>query len=58
MRGLLEYEVHEAFENRKMLAKKRGDEAGTKMLLPMIIMLAIAIVIIIVPSFLTMERGL
>lgn len=58
MRELLEYEVHEAFENKKMLAKKRGDEAGTKMLLPMVIMLVIAIVIIVVPSFLTMERGM
>lgn len=58
MKVLLEYEVHEAFENRKMLAKKRGDETGTKMLVPMVIMLIIAMAIIVVPSFLSMETGI
>lgn len=54
MRQLLEYEVHEAFEERKRTAKKHGDEAGTKMLLPMAIMLVISILIVILPSFLSM----
>ncbi|MBD5136009.1 MAG: hypothetical protein HDT39_08615 [Lachnospiraceae bacterium] len=56
MRELLQYEVHEAFEERKNIAKKHGDEAGTKMLFPMVIMLIVSIVIVILPSFLTMSK--
>lgn len=56
MRENLQYEVHEAFEERKNLAKKRGDEAGTKMLFPMAIMLIVSIIIVILPSFLSMGR--
>ncbi len=50
----LEEEVREAFENRKALAIKLGEEAGTKLLLPMIMLLAIVIVICVVPAFLSM----
>ena len=35
---LLEQEVSDAFEERKNLAKKSGEEAGTKMLFPMMMM--------------------
>lgn len=51
--GLLEEESREAFEERKALAKKAGEEAGTKMLFPMMIMLGIVIIVIIVPAFLS-----
>lgn len=54
MKELLEYEVHEAFDERKRIAKKHGDEAGTKLLLPMTIMLIISILIVILPSFFSM----
>lgn len=54
MRELLEYEVHEAFEERKNIVKKHGDEAGTKMLFPMVIMLIVSIIIVVLPSFLMM----
>lgn len=54
MKEMLDYEVHEAFAQRKVIAKKNGDDAGTKMLFPMIIMLVLSIVIIMVPSFLSM----
>ena len=50
---LLEQEVSDAFEERKNLAKKSGEEAGTKMLFPMMMMFGIIIVIIMVPAFLS-----
>lgn len=50
---LFEYEAYEAFEERKEIAKKLGEEAGTKLLGPMIIMLLIVFMIIIIPAFLS-----
>lgn len=50
---ILEKEVAEAFALRKNHAKKAGEEAGTKILLPMMLMLCIVMVIILVPAFLT-----
>lgn len=51
----LEKEVTEAFALRKNSAKKAGEEAGTKILLPMMLMLCIVMVIILVPAFLTFQ---
>lgn len=48
---MLEAESVGAFEQRKNLAKKLGEEAGTKLLIPMIIMLAIVMVIVLIPAF-------
>lgn len=48
---MLEEEAVNAFEQRKNLAKKLGEEAGTKLLIPMIIMLAIVMLIVLVPAF-------
>ncbi len=50
---LLEEEVRDAFEERKSLARRLGEEAGTKLLLPMGLMLLIVMVIVIVPAFLS-----
>lgn len=47
---LLGQEAAVALEERKALAKKLGEEAGTKMLLPLIMMLGIVIAIIMVPA--------
>lgn len=47
---LLEYEAMEAFSERKQLAKRQGEEASTKLLLPMGMMLLIVLVIIMVPA--------
>lgn len=47
---LLEQESQEAFELQKNTAKKSGEEAGTKMLLPMGLLLGIVLVILIVPA--------
>ncbi len=52
---LLAYEGVQAMEERKSLAKKLGEEGATKLLLPMLLMLAIVIVILIVPAFMTLQ---
>ncbi|MGN0351623.1 MAG: type II secretion system F family protein [Roseburia sp.] len=52
---LLEQESEDAFEERKNSAKKYAEEAGTKLLLPMILMLGIVIVIIMVPAALSFQ---
>lgn len=55
MTDLLRNESVQAFENRKIRAKRLGEEAGTKLLAPMFGMLAIVLVIVIVPAFLSMQ---
>lgn len=52
---LLRLEAVHAFEERKALAKRLGEEAGTKLLLPMFLMLGIVLVMIIVPAFLSLQ---
>lgn len=53
LKSLLELEMVSAFEQRKNLAKKLGDEAGTKLLFPLLMMLGVVMVIIVVPAFLS-----
>ena len=53
LRQALELEMTSAFEQRKNLARKLGEEAGTKLLLPLFLMLGIVMVMIVVPAFLT-----
>lgn len=48
---LLSLEAIHAFEDRKARAKRKGEETGTKLLVPMIMMLAVVLVIVIVPAF-------
>ena len=52
---LLRMEAIQSFENRKNLAKQKGEEAGTKLMLPMIGMLAVVMIMVMVPAFLTMQ---
>lgn len=47
----LRQEADNAFTERKSLAKKLGEEAGTKLLLPMMMMLCIVMVIIMIPAY-------
>ena len=47
----LKEEAEKAFEDRKMLARKYGEEAGTKLLFPMILMLVVVMVMIMYPAF-------
>lgn len=52
---LLRAESIQAFENRKNRAKRLGEQAGTKLLMPMFGMLAIVLVIVVVPAFLSIQ---
>lgn len=47
---MLEQESEKAFEERKHIAKKLGEEASTKMIFPLILMMGIVMAIVIVPS--------
>ena len=51
---LLEKEADITMQQRKNMAKKQGEEAGTKMLLPMMMMLGIVMVIVMVPAILSL----
>lgn len=53
MRDLLRSEAQSAFEQRKRLARKKGEEAGTKMLAPMMILLVIVLIIVAVPALMS-----
>lgn len=52
---ILKIEAMQAFEERKARAKRLGEEAGTKLLFPMFLMLGIVLVIIIVPAFMSIQ---
>lgn len=47
----LSNETKIAFEERKQIARRMGEEAQTKMLFPMILMLIVVMIIIIVPAY-------
>lgn len=50
---LLKKEAEEALCERKERARQMGEEAGTKLLLPMVGMLALVLTIVMVPAFLS-----
>lgn len=50
---ILEQEERNALEERMNLAKKSGEEAGTKLLGPMILLLIIVMLMIMIPAFLS-----
>ena len=52
---LLRQEAIEAFENRKEMAKRLGEEAGTKLLAPMMFLLLIVFLIIMIPAFMAFQ---
>lgn len=52
---MLKTEAGQAFEERKARAKRLGEEAGTKLLGPMFFMLAVVLVIVVVPAFLSIQ---
>ena len=49
----LKQEAYLALEEKNMAIRKLGEETGTKLLLPMMLMLAMVMVLIMVPAFLT-----
>ena len=52
---ILRMEAIQAFENRKSTARRLGEEAGTKLLMPMIGMLAVVFLMGMVPAFMSMQ---
>lgn len=54
LRVLLETEMTDAWEQRKNMARRMGEEAGTKLLVPLFLMLGIVMVVIMVPAMLSM----
>lgn len=52
LREALEAEMEAAFEQQKALARRKGEEASTKLLLPLFLMLMIVVVMVSVPAFL------
>lgn len=53
--GILETEEMAALEERKNLARRYGEEAGTKLLGPMILLLLVVMLMIMIPAFLSFE---
>ena len=53
MADLLEQESLEAWDERKRKARVLGETAATKLLLPMVMMLAVVMAIIMIPAFLS-----
>ncbi|MFI3172040.1 MAG: type II secretion system F family protein [Eubacteriales bacterium] len=52
---VLEQEVREALEEKKNRIKQDAERAGTKLLMPMFLMLSVVLVIIVVPAFLSIQ---
>lgn len=52
---MLRQEALEAFEDRKEIAKRLGEEAGTKLLAPMMFLLIIVFLIILIPAFMAFQ---
>ncbi len=53
LRGAMKTEMAAAFEERKNLARKRGEEAGTKLLLPLFLMLGVVMAMVAAPALLS-----
>ena len=51
--AMLETEAEASLTDRRNQAKKIGEQAGTKLLLPMILMLGVVLAILMVPAFLS-----
>ena len=49
--SILRNEADKAFSDRLDLVRKEGEEAGTKLLMPMVLMLLIVMVIIMIPAY-------
>ena len=51
--ALLEGERIQALEERRRQIRASGELAGTKLMMPMVVLFSLVLVIIIVPSFMT-----
>ena len=55
IKNILNLEVQDALFERKQRAKKLGEEASTKLVLPLMLMLLTIMIIIMVPAFMGMK---
>ncbi len=55
LKDLLNLEAIQAFEERKAHARKAGEEAGTKLLVPIFLMLAEVLIVVVVPAFFSVK---
>lgn len=53
--ALLQEEAREAFEDRKALAKRMGEECESRLLLPMIMMLVTVLIIVMYPALVSFQ---
>ena len=53
--GLLQEESREAFEDRKALAKRMGEECESKLLFPMLMMLLTVLILIMYPAVVSFQ---
>jgi len=51
LRTILAAEMTLAWEERKNLARRLGEEAGTRLLLPLFLMLLVVMIVMVVPAF-------
>ena len=52
---LLEQEMTSAWEEQKHTARRLGEEAGTRLLAPLFLMLVVVMVIIMVPALMAVQ---
>lgn len=50
---ILAREAHTAMEERKSMARKLGEQAGTRLIFPMILMFGVVLTVLIIPAFLS-----
>jgi len=55
MTQILRNLAEDAREERKNTAKRLGDEVGTKLMLPMFMMLGIVLIVVILPAFMSIQ---
>ena len=53
LRAMMRLEMASAFEERKTLARRQGEEAGTKLLLPLFLMLGVVMAMVMAPALLS-----
>ena len=51
----LEQEAAQAMEERKNMAKRQGEEAGTKLVFPMLLMLGVVVAVMLIPACMAMD---
>lgn len=55
LKELLYQESYDAFEQRKSLAVKKGEEARTRLLMPMFMLLIVVMIIVMVPAVISFQ---